>query len=155
MKKLCSCPFWVTDRIPGVASQPGHHSFHGGRGGKTMSTLSPPDLQQPGVVSTRLARDGSGQTTRKVAHRPEKTMKKLTPVPDLLPNADWKPGMHQESTGTEVGGEQLFHNTTDGLHVSQTPEAAHKVRNTKFAQINSTLRPVQLGQKRRKTQRGY
>ena len=49
-----------------------------------MATLSPPDMQPFGVVSTRLARDEPGQTTRKVAQRSGKTVKKLTTVPDLL-----------------------------------------------------------------------
>ena len=36
-----------------------------------MTTLSPPDMQQSGVVSTRLARDESGWTTRKVEENEE------------------------------------------------------------------------------------
>ena len=35
-------------------------------------------------------------------------MKKLTPVPDLLPKTDWKPRMHQGSTRTEVGANSFF-----------------------------------------------
>ena len=71
-------------------------------------------------------------------------MKKLTPVPDLLPETDWKPRMHQGSTGTEVGANSFF--TTQPMaymylkHLKQL-----KVRNTIIAHISSTLRPVQRG----------
>ena len=78
-------------------------------------------------------------------------MKKLTPVPDLVPTTDWETGMHQGSTGTEVGANSFFTHQPVA-YVSVKHDGQLEVGNTKFAQISSTLRPKQRGQKRGKLQ---
>ena len=50
-----------------------------------MSTLSPSNMQEPGAMCTGLARKKSGQSPSEMAQGPQETMKKLTPMPDLLP----------------------------------------------------------------------
>ena len=59
-----------------------------------MPTLSPPHKQQPGVMSTGLAWDKTGQTSKKVAQRPEQTMIELAPSLDLIPTTGWETGTY-------------------------------------------------------------
>ena len=75
-------------------------------------------MQEPGVMCAGLAWKKSGQFLPEMAQEPEETMKKLTPVPDVLPTTDWETGMHQGSTGAEVGANSFFHREADGLRES-------------------------------------
>ena len=85
-----------------------------------MSTLSPPDMQKPCVVSTTLAGNKSDETTRKMAQRLEKTMNELAPVPDLMPNTGRKNWNKPGACGDGGEGELLFHKSASGLRESQT-----------------------------------
>ena len=113
-----------------------------------MSALSPADKQEPGVMRTRLTWDESGQTTRKVAQRPEKTMKKPTPVPDLLPNTDWKPG-NRSPRGLRWGRTAFSQISQWPTRVSNTMSSSKK-EIPSFPHVSSVLRPLQGGQKGRK-----
>ena len=74
-------------------------------------------------------------------------MKKLTPVPDLLPNTNWKPRKKPGVYGDEGGGEQLFQHATYAQHKSQTSAAA---RNKKRQICPDQYHPVANGEEAKK-----
>ena len=110
--------------------------------GETMSTLSPTHMHQPGVVSTRLTRNEPNKATKKMAQSPEEAMKKLTPVPNLLPHTNRKPRKNQGSTGTEMGANSFF-SMQPMTNIGFKHQQQFEIRNAKFAQISITLRPMQ------------
>ena len=126
-KKPCSCPCRETKDVQEWLHCLDITTFTV-TGGKTVTTLSPPDMQKPGVVSTRLAVNKSDETTRKMAHKPEKTVKKL---PDLMLQTDMKTGMNQGPAGTE-GGANCFFTSKLVASVSLKHDEQLKIGNTKF-----------------------
>ena len=74
---------------------------------ETMTIPPPTQMRQSSVMSTRLTGNEPSKPTWEMTQSPKKAVEKLTSIPDFLPYTNRKNRKSQESTRTEVGGEQF------------------------------------------------